>query len=175
MEQDIVIRETTKEDFEAVFRFIELVDNDFCPPLSQRRGGICERVENTLAVPYANYLVAQLREPEPSDQMQGFVAMAGCTEKWQSEDGVYVNFFATHPSYRKSGIGKLLLSRLEGKLLAKGFRRIYLCTWSGNEKAKRFYEGFGYSTYSVILNDRGNGIDTFNYRKMIVSVKAAKE
>ena len=80
MKKGIVIRETTRKDFDTVSRFIELVDNDFYPPLSQRGGGICERVENSLATSDANYLVAQLRYPDISDQLQGFVAMVGCTE-----------------------------------------------------------------------------------------------
>ena len=167
MMPDIIIRETTKEDFDAVSRFIELVDNEFYPPLSQRGEEIRERVQRTLATPDANYLVAQLREPDPSDQLQGFVAMVGCTEKWQREDGAYINFFATHPAYRKYGIGEMLHACLEDKLLGKGFRIIYLCTWSGNKKAMRFYEKLGYSVYSIILNDRGAGINTFNYRKKL--------
>ncbi|MDW7730834.1 MAG: GNAT family N-acetyltransferase [Methanolobus sp.] len=175
MEQDIVIRETTKEDFDAVFRFIELVDDDFYPPLSKRGEGISERVENSLATPDANYLVAQLRETEPSDQLQGFVAMAGCTRKWQREDGTYINFFATHPSYRKSGIGELLLARLEEELIREGFRKVYLCTWSGNKKAIRFYERLGYRTCSIILNDRGKGINTLNYRKRLSELTPAKQ
>jgi hypothetical protein len=32
MRPDLVIRETTEEDYCRVLRFIELVDGDFCPP-----------------------------------------------------------------------------------------------------------------------------------------------
>ncbi|WP_406655577.1 GNAT family N-acetyltransferase [Methanolobus sp. ZRKC2] len=174
MKKGIVIRETTRKDFDTVSRFIELVDNDFYPPLSQRGGGICERVENSLATPDANYLVAQLRYPDISDQLQGFVAMVGCTEKWKREDGAYINFFATHPSCRKNGIGELLYAKLEEKLVGKGFRTIYLCTWSGNKKAMRFYEKLGYRVYSIILNDRGEGINTFNYRKKLSTAEICK-
>ncbi|MBN2109983.1 MAG: GNAT family N-acetyltransferase [Methanosarcinaceae archaeon] len=171
MELDIVIRETTKEDFDIVSRFIELVDNDFCPSLSLRGGGILERVENTLATADSNYLVAQLRESGPSDELKGSIAMVGCTRKWQSEYGTYINFFATHPSFRRYGIGNLLHASLEQKLIEEGFKKIYLCTWSGNKRAMRFYEKLGYRIYSIILNDRGEGIHTFNYSKKLTSLK----
>lgn len=166
MRPDLVIRETTEEDFCRVLRFIELVDGDFCPPLSQRGdGGIPVRVRTSLARSDANYVIAQLTEPQTSDSMQGLVGMIGFTLKWQHEDGAYINFLATHPSYRKYGIAELIHKRLEDILFERGVNRLYLCTWSGNKAAMRFYEKLGYRVYSIILNDRGRGINTLNYRK----------
>jgi ribosomal protein S18 acetylase RimI-like enzyme len=166
MQPDIAIRETTREDFHRVLRFIELVDGDFYPPLSKRGdGGISERVRTSLATSNANYVVAQITEPEPSDDLHGFVSMVGFTRMWQQEDDAYINFLATHPSYRKRGIAHLLYSRLEEILFEKGVNRIYLCTWSDNLEAIRLYEKLGYMAYSIVLNDRGNGINTLNYRK----------
>lgn len=175
VEEKIIIREATKEDFSAVLQFIELVDSEFCPPLSQRGGGIHERVRNTLATPDANYLIAQIKKPDPSDKLCGFVAMVGCIRGWQGRDRAYINFFATHPAYRKAGLGEILLAELETKLLEKDIDKVYLCTWTGNKKAMRFYEKLGYSIYSVILNDRGRNINTFNYRKKIEPTKSAKQ
>lgn len=166
MRPDLVIRETTEEDFCRVLHFIKLVDGDFCPPLSQRGdGGIHGRVKESLARPNANYIVAQLTEPETSDSMHGLVGMVGFTRKWQQEDDAYINFLATHPSYRKYGIAELLHGRLEDMLFERGVNRLYLCTWSGNKAAMRFYEKLGYGVYSIVLNDRGKGINTLNYRK----------
>lgn len=168
MRPDLVIRETTEEDYCRVLRFIELVDGDFCPPLSQRGdGGIPARVEESLAKANANYVLAQLTQPEPSDILHGLVAMVGFTRKWQHRDDAYINFLGTHPSYRKHGIAELLHERLEEMLFDKGVSRLYLCTWSGNKAAIRFYRKMGYSVYSVILNDRGRGINTLNYRKSL--------
>lgn len=166
MKPGLVIRETEKEDLCRVLRFIKLVDGDFCPPLSQRGdGGIRERVNTSLARPEANYVIAELSEPETSDSLQGIVGMVGFTRKWQWEDDAYINFLATHPSYRKYGIAKLLHDRLEELLFERGVNRLYLCTWSGNKAAMKFYQKTGYRMYSIILNDRGKGINTLNYRK----------
>lgn len=170
MHPELAIRETTQDDFCRVLRFIELVDGDFYPPLSQRGdGGIYERVRTSLATSNANYVVAEMKEPEPSDGLQGLVAMAGCTFKWQQEDDAYINFLATHPSYRKYGIAELLYRQLEEMLAEKGVNRVYLCTWSGNRAAMRFYEKLGFIVYSIVLNDRGNGVNTLNYRKRLIA------
>jgi ribosomal protein S18 acetylase RimI-like enzyme len=170
MRPDLVIRETTQDDFCQVLRFIELVDGDFYPPLSQRGdGGIYERVRTSLATSSDNYVVAQMTEPEPPDHLQGFIAMAGYTLKWQQKDDAYINFLATHPSYRKSGIAELIYRWLEEILVEKGVNRVYLCTWSGNRAAIRFYEKLGFIVYSIVLNDRGNGINTLNYRKRLTA------
>ncbi|MCQ6961872.1 GNAT family N-acetyltransferase [Methanolobus chelungpuianus] len=165
---DLVIRETTEEDYCRVLRFIELVDGDFCPPLSQRGdGGIPARVKESLSKANSNYVVAQLTQPDPADFLEGLVAMVGFTRKWQYQDDAYINFLGTHPSYRKQGIAELLHVRLEDMLFERGVNRLYLCTWSGNKAAIRFYQRMGYGVYSVILNDRGRGINTLNYRKRL--------
>ncbi|WP_406660647.1 GNAT family N-acetyltransferase [Methanolobus sp. ZRKC3] len=167
MTQDLVIRETTEEDYDEVRHFIEMVDEEFYPPLSKRGESIAARVKRTLATQNSNYLLAQLKIPDPSDKLNGFVGLIGYTNKWKSEADSYINFLASHPAYRKYGVSKLLCVELEKMLCSIGIKRIYLCTWSSNLAAMRFYEKLGYNAYSVILNDRGKGIDTLNYRKNI--------
>lgn len=162
-----LIKETRKADYLQVKRFIELVDNDFYPPLSKRGGGIPERVDVCLDMPEANFLVARLEDRDASDPLGGFVGMVGCTINWKSDDTAYINFLATHPDYRNYGISLELCMRLEEKLNEHEFKIIYLCTWSSNPAAMKFYEKMGYYAYSIVLNDRGNGIDTIYYKKKI--------
>jgi len=161
------IREAKKTDHLHVQRFIELVDEEFYPPLSERGGGIPERVEKCLDTPEANYLIARLNDADPMDPLGGIIGMIGCTRNWKGKDSAYVNFLATHPGYRKYGISKELTGKFEELLEEQGFERIYLCTWSGNPAAINFYEKLGYRAYSVVLNHRGNGVDTIYYRKKI--------
>lgn len=161
------IREAKKSDYLHVQRFIELVDHDFHPPLSQRGGGIPERVRRCLDTPEANYLIARLNEKEPSDLPGGIIGMIGCTKNWKDESSAYVNFLAIHQEYRINGVGKALNRELELLLGKQGFNRIYLCTWSSNPAAMNFYEKLGYSAYSVVLNHRGKGVDTIYNKKKI--------
>ncbi|MEZ5334121.1 MAG: GNAT family N-acetyltransferase [Methanolobus sp.] len=163
-EQIYSIREAEKKDQKAVQRFIELVDNDFYPPLSERGGGIPERVQKCLDTPEANYLIAGLNEVDPSDPLDG---MIGCTKNWKSKGSAYVNFLATHPDYRNLGVSKELTGKFEEKLKKKEFKKIYLCTWSSNQAAIKFYENLEYKACSIVLNHRGKDVHTIYYIKKI--------
>lgn len=167
METIITVREATKEDYLQVQRFIELVDKEFYPPLSERGGGIPERVEKCLDTPEANYLIARLNDADSSDPLGGIIGMIGGTRNWKGEKSAYVNFLATHPAYRNCGVSRELTRKFEDKLKKQGFSRIYLCTWSTNPAAIDFYENMGYTAYSIVLNHRGNGVDTIYYKKKI--------
>ncbi|WP_340820341.1 GNAT family N-acetyltransferase [Methanolobus sp. WCC4] len=167
MKKTIIIRMANKADHNDVRKFIELVDEDFYPPLSKRGGGIPERIEASLDTSESNYLVAELDTPDDNEQAHRIIGMIGCTWNWKGEDTAYINFLATHPDHRRSGISKELYIRLEEILAEQGLRTIYLCTWSGNPGAKKFYEGLGYKAYSIVLNDRGNGVDTIYYKRYI--------
>jgi ribosomal protein S18 acetylase RimI-like enzyme len=161
------IREAKKADYLHFQRFIELVDHEFYPPLSERGGGISERLEKCLDTPEANYLIARLYEIDHSDPVNGIIGMIGCTKNWKDEDSAYVNFLASHPDYRKYGVSKALTRELELLMGKQGFKRIYVCTWSTNPTAMDFYEKLGYNAYSIVLNQRGNGVDTIYYKKKI--------
>ncbi|WMW21416.1 GNAT family N-acetyltransferase [Methanolobus mangrovi] len=161
------INETSEADYLQVRRFIELVDTDFYPPLSERGGGIPERVDAGLDTPKGNFLVARLKERDSSDHTDGIVGMVGYTRNWKSDDSAYINFLATHPQHRNQGISRELCLRLEEFLGEQEIKRIYLCTWSSNPAAIKFYEKLGYYAYSVVLDDRGRGINTIYYKKDI--------
>ncbi|WP_407355466.1 GNAT family N-acetyltransferase [Methanolobus sp. WCC5] len=161
------IREAKKEDNLQVKGFIELVDNDFYPPLSKRGGGIPERIKKCLDTPDANFLVASLMGRDRPDPPEEFIGMVGYTRNWKSDDSAYINFLATHPEHRNAGVSKALCLRLEEELVEQDVKTIYLCTWSGNPAAIKFYERLGYYSYTVVLNDRGIGIDTIYYKKKV--------
>lgn len=56
---DILFRDADENDRSQIRAFIELVDSEFYPPLSRRPGGIEGRIENSLAKPEANFLLAE--------------------------------------------------------------------------------------------------------------------
>ncbi|MDK2826566.1 MAG: hypothetical protein PWQ63_889 [Methanolobus sp.] len=167
MVEGFSIRYASKTDKLRVTSFLELVDEDFYPPLSQRGGGIPERIERCLYTDEANFLVAEPNANRENSLLEEFMGMIGCTRNWKGHGTAYINFLATHPNHRNSGISKELCLRLEDELAGSGIKRIYLCTWSGNPAAMRFYESLGYCSYAIVLNDRGNSIDTIYYKKNI--------
>ncbi len=167
MKTGFSIREAKRTDYQQVKEFIELVDNEFCPPLSERGKGIPERIDSCLDRPESNYLVATLPEKKESGTYNRFVGMIGYTQKWKKDDKAYINFLATHPEYRNLGISKKLCLKLEDFLSNRDCRSVHVCTWSSNPAAMRFYRELGYHTYTVVLNDRGRGINTIYYKKRI--------
>jgi ribosomal protein S18 acetylase RimI-like enzyme len=167
MKHKYSIRAASKNDVEKVTGFIELVDKEFYPPLSKREGGIPERVEKCLDTDNANFLIAEPDSSYEKSLHETFIGMIGCTKNWKGNDSAYINFLATHPNCRNSGISRALCLQLEKELSKSGVNRIYLCTWSGNPAAIRFYDSLGYHRYAVVLNDRGNGVDTIYYKKVI--------
>ena len=61
----------------------------------------------------------------------------------------WINYLATHPNHRRSGVGKSLMNEAKRLLLERGCPKINLQVRSGNEAAVNFYESIGYSDDNV--------------------------
>ncbi len=58
-----------------------------------------------------------------------------------------------YPEYRKSGIGrKLMTAAITKAKELKNVEQIYLTVTSGNEPAKNLYYSFGFKTYGIDKN-----------------------
>ena len=62
-----------------------------------------------------------------------------------------VYHLAVSESYRKQGIGEMLMEELEGRLKAKGCIRCYLLVTVENESAMRFYEKRGWVNMKYVI------------------------
>ncbi|MCQ1536867.1 GNAT family N-acetyltransferase [Methanosarcina sp. KYL-1] len=175
---DIFFREAEIEDHPQIQAFIELVDPEFYPPLSERPGGIDGRIENSLAKPDANFLIAEgssNSEPGPvsvshPDRTAGPDRIAGLISyerQWEGENNAYISFVAVNPEFRNLGIASKLISLLEEQMQSAGMERMYVCTWSTNHSALALYEKKGFSTDRVIKNARGPFVDTLYLVKSI--------
>ncbi|MBC2696774.1 MAG: GNAT family N-acetyltransferase [ANME-2 cluster archaeon] len=98
------IREGLPDDLGRLIDFMELVDNEFVPPLSLRAGGIYERVSGTLAKVDSNFLIG-----ESNGRLVGAV---GYRKNYNGIEEVleeaYISFIAVHPGYRGQNIARLL-------------------------------------------------------------------
>ena len=163
----IKVREAEQEDYSPLCQFIELVDKDFYPPLSMRGNSIAQRVWECLSGPDSYYMIAEDDTciEHPTDKILGVI---GCSKYWKSEKDAYINLMCVHPGFRRKGISEVLCKELEKKTIAEGIRKLYVCTWSTNVAAMRFYEAKGFIPYCIVKNDRGNRVDTIHYRKTTV-------
>ncbi|WP_048179011.1 GNAT family N-acetyltransferase [Methanosarcina sp. MTP4] len=183
----IFYREAEKNDHSQIREFIELVDSEFYPPLSQRPGGIEERIENSLVKPDANFLMAegisnsgfgsgadsglgtetgkgtgietfpQPDRPAGPDRIAGLISYE---KQWEGENNAYISFVAVNPGFRNMGLASELINLLEEQMRSEGMERMYVCTWSTNRSALALYGKKGFSTARIIEDDRGPLVDT---------------
>lgn len=153
------IYEGTAGDFEKLKTFMELVDNEFFPPLSGRPGGISGRILESLDRADSNYLIA-----EKDGIMIGAI---GYRLNWRDGSEAYISFLAVHPGCRRKKLARSLDARLIGKLAPLGATHLIVTTWSTNPDACLIYKRLGYQVCHVIEDHRGPGVDTIYFRKNI--------
>lgn len=61
----------------------------------------------------------------------------------------WINYLATHPDHRRTGIATELMTDARELLLARGCPKINLQVRLGNADAREFYESLGYTEDSV--------------------------
>ena len=61
-----------------------------------------------------------------------------------------INYLCVDPDYQTAGLGKMLMSRCEAFLTARGCPKINLMVRQGNEKVLRFYEQLGYAEEKAV-------------------------
>ncbi|MBN2183657.1 MAG: GNAT family N-acetyltransferase [Sedimentisphaerales bacterium] len=73
---------------------------------------------------------------------------------WGPGENVWLSWFAVHPERQKEGVGGLLLDSIKEKAVQKGYRKLFVETYSGDtfEKARSFYKGKGFSEVGRIEN-----------------------
>ncbi|GAB2206106.1 GNAT family acetyltransferase [Labrenzia sp. PO1] len=61
-----------------------------------------------------------------------------------------INYLSVDPECQTAGLGKMLMSRCEAFLVAKGCPKINLMVRQDNDKVLRFYEQLGYAEESAV-------------------------
>lgn len=61
-----------------------------------------------------------------------------------------VEYLAVDPAHRERGLGKALMTHIEGLLLERGCPRVNLKVRVGNNEGIAFYRGIGYSQEAVL-------------------------
>ena len=157
------IREGLPDDLEQLINFMELVDQEFVPPLSLRQGGIYGRVSGTLVNVDSNYLVC-----ESNGKIIGAV---GYRKNYNGIEEIlgeaYISFIAVHPACRGQNIGRLLERALVQDLCSDGITHINVTTWSTNPDAYHMYRQLGYFVSETLHDHRGPGVDTIYFRKSL--------
>jgi ribosomal-protein-alanine N-acetyltransferase len=70
--------------------------------------------------------------------------IAAMIVSWIVVDEMHIATFATHPDYRRQGVGALILREALRDAHAAGARRSFLEVRAGNEAAQAMYRKFGF-------------------------------
>jgi GNAT superfamily N-acetyltransferase len=83
-------------------------------------------------------------------RIHGSIAIDGLHAQ---DEGAHLRWFITSNEIRGTGIGTSLLSSAMDFCRVKGYRRIYLWTFSGLDAARHLYEKFG---FELVKQQRGS-------------------
>lgn len=88
---------------------------------------------------------------------------------WGPKNIVWLGWFAIHKKYQRLGIGSFLLNKVCIIAKNKGFRMIFIETYSDKDffKARKFYEKIGFRKVGKINDYIDNKIDMVVYGKKL--------
>ncbi len=168
----------TQEEQEGIWRILRACDADFLPPLSHRTSSCQKDLAPGAASlsqegprQYFQELIRQeflLFMDERS--LQGFLSYR---PHWTGEgplagDSLYITTVCVPKELRGRGIATELYCALEQKESSPGEPcAITIRTWSTNLAQIALLEKLGYHAALRIQDDRGPGIDTIYFRKML--------
>jgi ribosomal-protein-alanine N-acetyltransferase len=129
-EENIIFRPMTVADVEQVY---EIDVNSFSLPWSSRSFRY-EVTENAASRPW----VAECQEASGQSRIVGMLVM------WLVIDEAHIGTFATHPQYRRRGIGQRLLAHALLDAYKHGIRTVFLEVRRSNLNAQGLYRKFGF-------------------------------
>lgn len=71
----------------------------------------------------------------------------GLIDHTRRKDGSEIGQMATHPNLQGNGLGTLLITEAEKRILARGHQRALLGVEVENARARKLYERLGYTEY----------------------------
>jgi len=134
----IIFRLMTEADVDQVF---DIDVKSFSLPWSNRSFRY-EVTENPASRPW----VAEWREISGQSWIVGMLVM------WLVLDEAHMGTFATHPEYRRRGIGQRLLAYALLDVYELGVRNVFLEVRRGNQTAQALYRKFGFVEDGVRLH-----------------------
>lgn len=154
-----------------ILEMMKISDKDFVPPLSSRAsttqsdlsGGGSGGIEL-----YFNEMIKQkVLGAFEGDKLFGIVSFR---ENYETDivkelPNIYISTLFLHPDSRGRGLTKELYSYLFFDLYKSS--NIYTRTWSTNIAHIKILSFFDFELFHRIENDRGQGIDTVYFRRLV--------
>ncbi len=132
---DLILRPMELKDVDQVYA-IDV--QSFSLPWSERSYRF-ELTENTSSRPWVAELV----------NSRGQLQVVGMVVVWLVLDEAHIATIATHPAFRRRGIGRRLLVKALEDAADRGAKRAYLEVRRTNLAAQKLYEQFGFAVTGI--------------------------
>jgi ribosomal protein S18 acetylase RimI-like enzyme len=102
------------------------------------------------------------------DPQREIVVAAGLVERdGASNGGFIISWLGVHEEYRRKGLGRQIVSKIEEHVKAVQGKFITINTSPANKEANIFYQSLGYKIVSDIPNYYGEGYSKVTYYKKL--------
>ena len=167
-------------ELEAVWNILCECDLEFLPPLSTRGSTFQSRLQlgdilENLPHSYYEEIIKQpiiLAVSEESGKAEGFMTFKHnyhCEELKNFSPSNYITTICVGKNARNKGITRKLYQFLQSSQLPAQYRMPNLATrtWSTNASHLHILETLEFEVSEILVNHRGNGIDTIYFGKKV--------
>ncbi|MFX0115531.1 MAG: GNAT family N-acetyltransferase [Candidatus Hodarchaeota archaeon] len=151
---------------------LQAVDQDFLPPLSQRKPlefwiSLFEKGTILIAIEEEKAAISGFLAYYPSLNGQIYEELRACvnlgpvltsTDTHEVFQGAYLHFIAVTPEFRGKEVGSLLMKALLDDAQRNGISQMRVITWSTNVTSLNLYRKYGFQIFKQVPNDRGSGV-----------------
>jgi len=175
MEFKLLTQEEKEQYYQTMLCMMEISDQDFVPPLSQRSSTTQKILTGTASTDVhaglSSYLNTMMQQEIlaclEDGKLLGFVSfIKDYTTDYITEadlPNIYLSTLILNPEARGRGITKQMYGHLFNDLYAD--RHIFTRTWSTNVPHIKILGYYNFAELARIPNHRGEGIDTVYYAK----------
>ena len=174
---EIAIRNTLtdEEEKKEIFEILNKCNEDFCPPLSQRKDtsqkNLSPGSENKDGV--MKYYSALLKQHTAIGKVNGRVVSFlsykteyTCIELESYGEVYYLTTLCILPEFRGMGYSEELYKTVMNNIFSEDRNAVVsLRTWSTNRAQMHLMKKLGFSCAKVLKDNRGKGIDTMYFVK----------
>lgn len=149
MSADVIIREVSDKDREFVLSLASRLADFELPSWrtpQEVEAGTCRWLEKALSSGSESQCILVA---ERDGELMGFIFIHEERDFFTGESYGHVSEVAVSVDSQGAGVGSLLMSAAEGWAQAKGYGRIGLNVFAGNERARRLYARLGYALETV--------------------------
>jgi aspartate racemase len=158
MQPEFSVIDSPEQIVPEVIEHFQRHDDKFFPPLSTR-GGVSGYISSLFSMD-GRLLLCYI-----SGKLVGVMGFGFNHPEWST----YFQYIAIDQEYQGKGLPQKMVNKGIEMAVAKGETRVVARTWSTNLVMLRFFSLQGFIHFDTLYNDRGEGVHTLLFSKVIVA------